>query len=280
MSDWLNSYDHLEIDTLVNMINMAYAFENWEKVISLSEQLLKSITINVTDDFKTKNYILMEKPIIYYFGYSHLMKGLGLQKQNALTRARECVSQYSDLSWVSNGQNNQYYIEQFKMAAKANLITLDLLTGNKERLPEYLDFLFNNPIEILPGLITILEAALSNNYSIESEIDQLVPLMTGINIEQSFEISQYLSIHYLISIYFCRNKNYSKAIKYALHTISISDRLNNDMYFKKSILLYEQMKIYATSAQIEEFSTELKLMFRGEMDNEERFDLCGIVRSS
>ncbi|KKO52358.1 hypothetical protein [Paenibacillus sp. DMB20] len=51
--------DEIDSDTLVSMIKMAYAFENWEKVISLSDDLLEMSTPANKKDANEKTACLL-----------------------------------------------------------------------------------------------------------------------------------------------------------------------------------------------------------------------------
>ena len=52
----------------------------------------------------------LERPLVYYYGFSHLMRGLGLQKQGEYGQSGECISQYADLSWMTNLEERGYQI--------------------------------------------------------------------------------------------------------------------------------------------------------------------------
>ncbi len=188
----------IETDSLVNLIKMAFAFENWERVISLSENLLK------ISSPANNSKIKMKRPFIYYLGYSHLMKGLALQNLKAYQESMECVRLYSDLSWVDDNQENKYYIDKFQTFAKGNALTLELLMGDKEKLTEYLDFLLSTPDEILPGIITIIESALVHNFEVDHEVSQLTPFVLEYNHHQRpVRIAYYLTVNYLLALYYC-----------------------------------------------------------------------------
>lgn len=107
MQDELDQIDHVDIDTLVSMSKMAYSFENWDKVISISDELLRIANliykgrlgqpISIQTGYKKIN-----RPIVYYFGYGHLMKGLAYQKLKFYNKAKECIAYYEDLSWLDD----------------------------------------------------------------------------------------------------------------------------------------------------------------------------------
>lgn len=246
----------IKIDTLVNMIKMSYTFEDWNEVISLSEGLLELAQLTKNREKQFPCLDSMEKPPLYYFGYSYLIKGLALQKLRAYSESRECINRYADLSWVEDSsEENPYYIDRFKDFAKANSLTIDVLSGNKERLPEYLDVLTDNSDEIIPGLITIIESALTHNYNVDAEIEKLTPYISKYKHQNSpVRISYYLTVHYLLALYHYKNQRYTAAIDYALHNLTISDKLNHDKFFKKTVALFEFLKTHATNVQTAKYS--------------------------
>ncbi|MWV42192.1 hypothetical protein GRF59_00980 [Paenibacillus sp. HJL G12] len=282
MNDRLTALSQIKIDTLVNMIKMAYAFENWEEVISLSESLLEIANLTKYSERQMQCSDSMEKPVVYYFGYSYLMKGLALQKLRAYTESIDCVIRYSDLSWVEDtNQENKYYTDSFKVFAKANLLTLEILLGNKDKLPDYIEVLHENEDEILPGLITVVESALVHDFNADLQITQLVPYISNYHhYNRPVRIAYYLTVHYLLALYHYKNKKYSDAINFTLHNLTISDRLGNDKYFKKSVALFELLKTHATVPQITEYSSILNSILKGEIENEESFDLNSIIGSA
>lgn len=282
MRSRISALSQIKIDTLVNMIKMSYSFEDWNEAISLSESLLELAHLTKEPEKRFSCLDSMEKPPVYYFGYSYLMKGLALQKLRSYSESKECVNRYSDLSWVEDSsEESQYYIDKFKVFAKVNALTLDILSGNKEKLPEYLHVLMDNGDEIIPGLITIIESALAHDFNVDSEIEQLTPYIAKYKHQnRPVRISYYLTVHYLLALYYYKNRQYTDAITYTLHNITLSDKLRNDKFFKKSITLFEFLKTYANDSQTAEYSRILNSIFKGEIENEESFDFNCIARCS
>lgn len=113
--------------------------------------------------------IHMKRPLVYYLGFNQLMKGLAYQKLGKYEISRDCVEQYAELGWVKDvgDLESQEIVEHFRMLAKANTYTLDLLQGKESVLPEYIQFLHENSAEeVIPGMITVLESATMHNYDI------------------------------------------------------------------------------------------------------------------
>ncbi|MED5017819.1 hypothetical protein P9847_10935 [Paenibacillus chibensis] len=266
-----DAVEFIDIDILVNMVKMAFAMENWEEVISLSTRLLETAKVIASHPSKTSGErIETKRHISYYFGYSYLMQGLAFQKLKQYALSIECIEYYRDLSWLNDSTDEAITIvEDFNKFAKANLLTLDILTGNRNKLPEYTEFLQQNPDQILSGLITILESAILYSYNVDHVLE---PLRSHIR-DASFYTEQvlatkYLSYSFMLALYYSLNDHTQEAIIISLHNLSLCDKLGNDKYFKKTIALFETIKIYASVSQLEEYSRILKIIFEGEISNE------------
>ncbi|MBZ5798188.1 hypothetical protein K8353_50095, partial [Burkholderia contaminans] len=74
--------------------------------------------------------------------------------------AMKYISGYADLSWFEDlGEIGQQEVQRFTLWANANQLNLNILMGDTSSLPMYIQFLKNNPPEILLGLLTIVESA-------------------------------------------------------------------------------------------------------------------------
>lgn len=258
----------VEVDTLVKMIKMAYAFENWEKVLTLSAKLLEAVNeILLTE---SQPYTKMDRHIAYYFGYAYLMRGLAYQKQEQFSASLECVALYSNLDYLGDStKESKQIIDDYKQFARANGLTLEVLRGNRERLNDYVLYLEEHPDQILSGLITILESALHHTYTVDTELTTLMAYIKDPNCySDQIAAAKYLSLHYLLAFYMYRNYRYTEALDLSLHTLMQSDNLGNDGYFKKSVALFEILKTHASVSQLNEYSNILKKIFKGANEHE------------
>ncbi|AWB43127.1 hypothetical protein DCC85_02025 [Paenibacillus sp. CAA11] len=275
--------DPVHIDTLVNMLKMAYSFENWDQVISLSDSLIETAS-RINHDYTSRPVGIysgsepMNRSIVYYFGYSYLMKGLAYQKLKRYDKAKECVVYYADLSWVDDSNPlNEQIISDFKFFAKANRHALEILSGNLEYLPDYVEFLLSHPQEVLPGLISILEAALTFNVTIDHELDKLIQLVHEFDTyEDRVDDAYYLSFYYLLTLYSYKNKKYHNAINFTLHILTLSDKINDDKCFKKATALFETFRNHASPTQLEAYLKIQKSILKGAIENEEGIDFSSI----
>ncbi|MNB85595.1 hypothetical protein D3C75_325090 [compost metagenome] len=257
-----------EIDTLVKMIKMAYAFDNWKKVLTLSNKLLNAANkILLTE---TKHLVKLDRHIAYYFGYSYLMKGLAFQKVEKYPNSFECIAHYSNLEWLDDETEEcKKIINDFRSFAVANTLTLEILNGNRNKLKDYVTFLEENPDQILSGLITILESSLAFSYSVDEELASLMRhIKDPSHYEKQVISAKYLLLYYLLACYKYTNGICNEAVDLILHTMIQADKKNNDSYFKKSVALFEVLKSNASDSQLSEYSIILNKIFKGENEYE------------
>lgn len=269
-------YDEpLDLDSLVNLIQSNYTIENWEEVLSLSDQLMqlaKEVHQELIETDSTSH--VYKDHIIYYFGYSHLMNGLSYQKLGDFTKSREYISFYANLDWLDDStETGKYLIEHFKFFSSANELQLDILDGKKDRLPEYVQFLDANPDQVLQGLINILRSANQFHYDVDSIITHLsayVEEYTHYN--DKVKAAHYLSYQYQLALYRNMNEEHSTAIDITLHILDAADEMRNDKYFKKAISLFEILRKFGTVSQLKTCYDILnKILMRGDLPNEKRY---------
>lgn len=283
MVEKLTSTEYIDADTLVNMVKMAFAFEDWEEVISLATNLLESAKGNINKpNIVTGEKNRTKRHISYYFGYSYLMQGLAFQKLKCYTKSLECIEHYRDLSWLNDSSDEaNTIIDDFNMFATANLLTLEILTGNIDKLSDYVQFLEHNQDQILSGLITILESAILHSYNVDHVLDKLKKYIRDPSTySEQVVATKYLPYCFLLALYYSLNNNIQNAINMSLHNLVESDKIGNDKYFKKSVVLFETLKLHASSLQTMEYSLLINKIFEGEISNEKGINLSHRFSSS
>lgn len=150
----------LKPDIIVEMLEMAVVFENWKKVMETADILYQCVQRIYEERQYHKAmkllipHVNLERPLVYYFGLSHLMCGMAHQNQGAYEQARECIYKYAELGWMEDlKEEDNQVVEEFRFLAKTNLYAVDILSGNIELLEEYVAFLQDNLEEILPAAL-------------------------------------------------------------------------------------------------------------------------------
>lgn len=250
--DILVKANHL--DSLIKSIEVRCTYEDWEEVITLSQDLLHAAE-RVHFDIVHRNCPtnVYDKHIIYYFAYSHLMTSISYQKLKQYSESIKYISLYSDLRWLRDGTKaGEAVIEEFKSFAAVHLLTLEILRGNVSKLSEYETYLENHSGDaVLIGLSTLLESAIEHGYCIDRQLLRFKQNINSYNYYAERKMaSHYLSYQYLLAQYEQLNDQHSEALCTAVYTLWAADKLNNDNYFKKAIHLFESLRKNASVSQL------------------------------
>ncbi|MFM9280814.1 DNA-binding protein [Paenibacillus jiagnxiensis] len=269
--------DYRDLDGLVKLLRMAYSLGNWPELIDIADHLHVTVCgkyeeqcLNLKEQGQGILPIHKERPLVYYYGFSLLMKGIAFRKERKYEEERCCIRQYSDLGWFQNlGEDGTQEVQRFNFLARANSFGLDLLEGKLEALPKYVQFLIDNPQEIAPGLVNILEAALLHNFDLNDEIDALIEDFNPNTTElDPLIFSRYTRIMYLLIIYRFRNKDYRRGLAYTLHALDKFIHLNDMSGFKRCVAMFEMFRSYASTGQIKEYQNMLSCIVQAELVEE------------
>lgn len=168
------------------------------------------------------------------------------------------------------------------MIANANTYVLNLLEGNMETLPEYVQFIHNaEEEELLPGIITILESALKHNCNVDWALKEFEPNLDALDGEYETEanIRYYIDHLYLMSLYHFTNGNIYNALNISLKGLRMSDKLKDDTGYKKINALFVSFSVHATKEQLNEYNVLNKTILERVLKDEKgiRYDGSSIV---
>ncbi|MNB91619.1 hypothetical protein D3C75_387030 [compost metagenome] len=265
--------DGTDPDSLVNMLKMSFSCEYWPAIIQISEKLfeLTAITYEMSNCNSTQPEL--KRDIVYYFGYSLLMKGIALQKMNRFSEARECIGRYKNLDWIKNlSADGLAEIEYFRNISIANTYVIDLLEGKIEVLPHYVEFIRNSDKEeILAGLITVLESAIRFNYSIDWIINEFKDqIRVRSEQDKKEEVRYYLDYLYLLAAYYYKQRRASDTINLILEILILSDKLEDSIGFRKSVAFYEMIRDHATKDQQQVYRATMKIIVERVFEDDEK----------
>ncbi|QYK64861.1 DNA-binding protein [Paenibacillus sp. S25] len=240
---------------------MAYSFGNWAQVETTSGILYN----RVQRIYEERQYhkamklsiphVNLERPLVYYFGLSHLMCGMAHQNQGTYEQARECIYKYAELGWMEDlKEEDNQVVEEFRFLAKTNLYAVDILSGNIELVEEYVAFLQDNLEEILPGLNTILQAALMYHLDVGDILHTFAEQIDEFgSYEDAENVSYYYSYCYHLALYYRKCGRLQDAVGLTLRAMQLADQSGNDGQFKKCTALFESLRESSTAEQISEY---------------------------
>ncbi|MEK5036279.1 DNA-binding protein [Paenibacillus sp. FSL R7-0302] len=260
----------LNADSLVKMLKASFSLRNWTAMITIADKLLENVAVIHGTSPQGSEAKELQRSLVYYFGFSLCAKGIALQKLGDHKGARQCIEKYADLSWTKlEDEESLSEIEYYKNIAIANSYVVDLLDGNQEVLPEYVQFVMENSRELIPGLITILESALKHNYSVNWALNELQDeVEIDVDNESRERVRNYTEYLYLLSVYNFKEGKIIDAINQTLENIVLSGRLNDETGFRKGVAFFEMVRSHADASQQQEYYYIMKNILEREFNDE------------
>ncbi|SDL01971.1 hypothetical protein SAMN05428961_103585 [Paenibacillus sp. OK060] len=245
-------------DIIVEMLDMAVAFENWNKVMERADMLYQCVQCihEERQEHRTKGlplpYIHTEHPLIYYHGFSLQMRGLAHQKMGQVDQARACLDQYAEPGWMEElDEAGTQVVQELRHRAQVNRYALEIEAGHAELLEEYVNFLLEHPVECIAGLRTIVEAAVQYRWQIDQVLhmfaSQVQDVGRGIDSSNNGDMYHYCYHRALYEQWMGRQK---KAVEFILQALRLADELEMNRYFKKCAALLESLRECATEEQV------------------------------
>lgn len=276
--------EHYQLDAILKMLRIYFTLHMWDEVSQFADKL-HTVASRIYHDQQQKRAhqleveLAAELPLVYYYGFSYLAKSTALQKQGDYQAAKEFVTKYAELGWFNNLDEAGYEeVERFRLYAKANSYTLDLLSGKTEILPDYVDFLESNPEEVLPGMVTIMESANLHDMPVDDVLAKFSKQVLEFrDFEDHINKTHTFTFLYQLAIYCLKKSDYQNGLENTLQALELSHMLNNDSDFKKCTAMFEKFRDFASLRQQEKY----KKIFNGVIENEKSLDLVDFsVRTS
>ncbi|MDO7907789.1 DNA-binding protein [Paenibacillus sp. JX-17] len=243
------------LDKAFELFRISYKQNDWDEADRIADYILQNADSLyrsqqmwghvLTVDLCTKRHL------VFYFGYGYLAKSIVLQKRRRYDEARSYIARYADLTWFKDlNHEGEEEVALFRQFAHANTYAVDLLSGMRERLPEYIQFLMENDEEVLPGLVTIMEAANQNDWDVDLALADFEEEMeTFGGLEDTGNRVYYVKLLNELVLYYVRRQQYENAVKYMLEYFAIAVTMNIYKEIVTLISMYEMVRPYASVEQ-------------------------------
>ncbi|MFM9278280.1 helix-turn-helix domain-containing protein [Paenibacillus jiagnxiensis] len=272
-----------QLDALLQLINVYYSLNQWERVLELTDELSSFTTSIYTYDYDRQAYDENERktkyPLVVYYGYAYLMKAAVYDKLKKYAEAKRFTEKYADLSWFKGlGPAGWQEVDRFKTWAKANMLAYELMLGKADIMWEYIRHIEHDPDEILPALEKIMGAA--NEFNLDVDLilhyfkGQIESYTDSQNVTNSyyhkqFSMERFVNFCYETSLYYFQRSNFENGVKFILQSLSSAIRMNNKAGFIKCVTLFEE---YRGCIRVEN-QREYENMIKGVRKNAENENL-------
>ncbi|OAB47569.1 hypothetical protein [Paenibacillus antarcticus] len=266
--------ENYQLDALSQISNIYYALNKWDKMGQYADELIDIANIVLRSEKhrmrgkRPYERLVMDRPLVVYYGYGYLMKGVALEYQGHYKESMKYVLAYSDLSWIEGlDVEGQLEVKKYQMWSAANAFTLEILMGNTSVLTEYTLLLQDNPKEVLRGLITITKAANEHGFTIDDILKNFHDAIqifhdpiseSSENYKDLFGLISFADLCYQIAIYQFNKKRYREGISRILQSFTIYANINKKREIINSMSLFEIYRDFASKEDFEEYGGIIK----------------------
>nr|WP_145405048.1 DNA-binding protein [Paenibacillus xylanexedens] len=256
----------LKPDIIVDMLAMAMAFENWNKVLETADVLYQCAQciyegrVECQQEGGSKLHFRTEHPLVYYMGWSHMMRGIAYQKLGQINQARACIRQYATLGCMEGMDEAELQVvREFKRKAEIHRYALEIEMGQVELLEDYANLLLGYPEELLSGLKVITEAAVRHGWRVDFVIQMLEEKVDGLGGElDSSNNDDMYHYCYQRALYEQWMGRPQEGVEFILKAMCVADRLGMERHIIKCTAVFESLREMAKEGQIERYRVFLE----------------------
>ncbi|WP_046227051.1 helix-turn-helix domain-containing protein [Paenibacillus dauci] len=246
-----------KLDALMKIANVYYIQKIWGKVELFADELREVAKEVYKSRFYLNNVydepgLSTERHLVVYYGQGYVLKSNALAEQGKYEDALKYMNGYQNLSWF-DGLDKDGEKEVLKLShfAKANFFAVNVLKGNQEFFPKYVEFLRSNYNEVLPGLMTILTAANKHDFIIDHIINEFLTIIEMMKEDlqnsdkyytNASNIDRFENLYRQLAIYHFRQANYSQGIEYMSKCLAIANQINKKSEFTEYPELLKVLK--------------------------------------
>ncbi|WP_019914205.1 helix-turn-helix domain-containing protein [Paenibacillus sp. HW567] len=240
-----------QLDGLNQLINVYYSLHKWSKVDELAQELIRLATLRYNlqqhSSRKQNNEKKPDKPLYRYILYSHLMRASVCEEYQDYKSALKFVALYMDTSWIQeDDENAKRAVAQFHEWGTANTMLYQLMSGQHEVLPEYVEHISPQSDEVFIALYNIIISANHYDWNVDHILDRFaayIPYRTNFTefgqYNQQIVADQYARFLAELAIYYIHNKQ-NEGISLIMQIFTSSPTINNESIIIKCVDLLEQ----------------------------------------
>ncbi|WP_146236127.1 transcriptional regulator [Paenibacillus barcinonensis] len=167
-----------QLEALKHLAHVYVSLSKWHKVDELSEEMFRLASIQYKLSLHTNRKDSEDKqpvrPYYFYMLYARLLQTAVYEQYEDYQKALEYTLMYTDADqWIQDSSDEATtIIKQFNEFSKANQYLYQLLAGNLDILPDYIEHIASLPDEITHALCNIIKIANKFDINIDAILDR------------------------------------------------------------------------------------------------------------
>ncbi|WP_419890814.1 transcriptional regulator [Paenibacillus xylanexedens] len=256
--------EEVQLDAIKDLANVYCAIHLWDKVDAWSRELERKAEFQLTILSRRRKYKkrLTAYPLFTYAAYANLMISTVYETGREYDKAIKYMQKYMRIIEIENPtQEDQEIIDLFKKWGEGNRQLYQLMLGQENVIDSYLDYIENNPPEILAGLVNILQSANQYSFNIDYALirfeNQIKLINTDMHNKSGYNDQMFNRLHqelyYELARYQMKKRNYSFGMDALLICLELSSSSKDDLMCIKCLDLYGEYRSEADETQMKKY---------------------------
>ncbi|PAF29405.1 helix-turn-helix transcriptional regulator [Paenibacillus sp. 7516] len=257
--------EEVQLDAIKDLANVYSTMHQWDKVYELAEELERRVDFLLK--FQSKRPRNKKRisfyPLFTYKAYANLLKANVSEVHKQYMQALRYTDIYVDLMEEVNDptKEEKELIERFKGWAEGNRCLYKLLSGDFKVLGTYLDYLDDNPKEILTAFVYIVQAANKYLFNIDCALDRFSTYINQIRTDNHVKGTynkqalnyRYMRLFFELAKYRLNQKKFRHGIELLIVSLQRSSLSKDDIMCIQCIDLYGKYRAHASKDQEEQY---------------------------
>lgn len=245
--------ENYRLDALFQLAKVCFALKKWNEVEAYAGELVELSTILCGDE-----EVAPKRHPVYYYGMGLLYKAAIAEERGLFELSKKYVHRYANLEWFEPlDEAGQKEVERFKTWGKANLYTLEVLTGNEGIIDEYADYLasLNQLNDVVAGLNSILAAANTYGFNVDHVLTRFSGSIARFDLFNDDPIlsDRHLQYRYYKALYAFRQNRVPEGLYETLRCLSLAKQMKKYEDTFHCISLFEKYREYASVEQLRDY---------------------------
>ncbi|MDR6720082.1 helix-turn-helix transcriptional regulator [Paenibacillus sp. 2003] len=256
--------EEVQLDAIKDLANVYNTIHLWDKVDAWARELERKaeFQLKIQSRRRKSKRRLTAYPLFTYVAYANLLISSVYDARKEYENVLKYIEKYLEIVEVENPtQEDQQIIDLFQIWGEGNQYASQLMLGQENVINSYLDYIENNPSEILAGFINILQAANQYSFNIDYALDrfkdQINLFNTDMYIKGSYNDQMlnhaYQDFYYELGYYQIKQRNYLLGIDALLMCLELSSSSKDDLMCIKCLDLYGEYRSEANEKQIRKY---------------------------
>ncbi|MNI22166.1 hypothetical protein D3C73_757180 [compost metagenome] len=252
-----------QLDALKHLSDVYASMHRWQKVDELAELLGEKALLQYKHLRKGSEQKQPARPLIYYIMYSRLMRSAAWSERGNYKQALHFALLTIDVSWYQTtpSEAEQRVIDQFMEWTTANIYLFQVMSGQIEVLPDYVNYVEQHENEIFPALYKITQAANRYKLNIDDILERFKQHFQYKDQESrlgkfSKQVTGDLHASFLaeLAMYYLHSKKFDIGLNYLLASLESSINIKSDSSILRCVGLFEKHRRVASAEHIRNYT--------------------------